>query len=133
MPQGILQVFYVALAGAIGALCRWGTGKLAARLLGTGFPYGTLIVNIFGCFLIGLIMHIGLTTTRITETSRIALTVGFLGALTTFSSFSYETLMLAEQGRWIGVSLNIVFNLVLSLLATWAGLAAGRFLYGGAS
>lgn len=133
MPQGFIQVFLVAAAGAAGALCRWGTGKLAARLLGTGFPYGTLIVNVLGCFLIGLIMHIGLNTSRISETSRIMLTIGFLGALTTFSSFSYETLMLAEQARWVSVFINIVSNVVLSLLAAWAGLAAARILFGDAS
>lgn len=126
------QMFYIALAGAAGALTRWGVGKFAVRLLGASFPYGTLIVNVLGCFLIGLIMHLGLTTTRISETTRTALTVGFLGALTTFSSFSYETLILAAQGRWMGVCSNVALNVVLSLLATLAGLAVAKTLYGSA-
>lgn len=133
MPENVIQIIFVAFAGAAGALCRWGIGRLAVRLLGAGFPYGTLIVNIVGCFLIGLIMHIGLTTTRISETTRITLTVGFLGALTTFSSFSYETLVMAEQGRWMGVCSNIVLNVVLSLLATLAGLAVAKTLCGGSA
>ncbi len=133
MSQSVVQVVFVAFAGAAGALTRWGIGRLAVRLFGTGFPYGTLIVNILGCFLIGLIMHIGLTTARISETTRITLTVGFLGALTTFSSFSYETLMLAEQARWVGVCSNIVLNVALSLLATLAGLVVARTLFGGAA
>jgi|FrelakmetLWP11LW_1041352.scaffolds.fasta_scaffold15615_1 CrcB protein len=133
MSQNLIQIIFVAVAGAAGALSRWGIGRLMVRLLGTGFPYGTLIVNILGCFLIGLIMQVGLTTTRISETARIALTVGFLGALTTFSSFSYETLALAEQGRWLGVCSNIALNVILSLFATLAGLAVAKTLCGGAA
>jgi CrcB protein len=133
MSQNLIQIVFVAFAGAAGALSRWGIGRLAVCLLGASFPYGTLIVNILGCFLIGLIMHLGLTTARISETTRIALTVGFLGALTTFSSFSYETLVMAEQGRWLGVCSNIALNVVLSLLATLAGLVVARTLFGGAA
>lgn len=125
------EYLIVALAGAVGALSRWGLGKFVHSLMGNGFPYGTLIVNILGCFLIGLIMHIGLTTSRISETTRIGLTVGFVGALTTFSSFSYETLILAEQGRWMGVCSNIVLNIILGLLATMAGLSLAKALFGG--
>jgi fluoride exporter len=127
----MIQVIYVAIAGAIGALCRWGIGKAAVRLFGPAFPWGTLTVNLVGCFLIGLIMHVGLASDKIPHALRIALTVGFLGAMTTFSSFSYETAMLFEQARWMAAGINIFCNLVLGLAATVAGLALGRILLGG--
>jgi CrcB protein len=127
----MIQIIYVAVAGAIGSLCRWGIGKAAVRLFGPAFPWGTLTVNLVGCFLIGLIMHIGLASDKLPHALRTALTVGFLGALTTFSSFSYETLMLIEQARWMAAGINIVCNLVLGLGATVAGMAMGRVLLGG--
>ncbi len=125
------QIFVVAIGGAAGALCRWGTGKLAAQLWGSGFPYGTLIVNVAGCFLMGLIMHIGLATDRIGQTTRLALTVGFLGAMTTFSSFSYETICLLEEGNWTGAAANAAANVALGLIATITGIGLGRILFGG--
>jgi CrcB protein len=129
--EKMIQVLFVAVAGAIGSLCRWGIGRLAVRLFGPDFPYGTLIVNIIGCFLIGLIMHIAITTDKLSPTARLTLTVGFLGALTTFSSFSYETVMLIEQARWTAAGCNIATNLVTGLAATFAGLVLGRILMGG--
>ena len=127
----MIQIIYVAIAGAIGALCRWGIGKAAVRLFGPAFPWGTLTVNLAGCFLIGLIMHIGLATDKLPHALRIALTIGFLGAMTTFSSFSYETAMLIEQARWMAAGINIFCNLILGLTATVAGLTLGRILSGG--
>jgi CrcB protein len=127
----MIQVVCVAVAGAIGSLCRWGIGRLAVRLFGPDFPYGTLIVNVLGCFLIGLIMHFALASDRLSPTARLTLTVGFLGALTTFSSFSYETVILIEQARWTAVGFNIAANLFLGLAATVAGLSVGRTLTGG--
>ena len=127
----MIQVISVAIAGAVGALCRWGVGRWAVRLFGADFPYGTLIVNVLGCFLIGLIMHISLTTDKLLPTTRLVITVGFLGALTTFSSFSYETVMLIEQARWTAVGLNIAGNLCLGVTATIGGLSIGRILLGG--
>jgi CrcB protein len=129
----MIQIICVAVAGAAGALCRLGIGRLAERLFGPDFPYGTLIVNIIGCFLIGLIMHVSLATDKLSPTARLALTVGFLGALTTFSSFSYETIMLIEQTRWMAVGVNIITNLCLGLAATLLGLALGRLCAGGAA
>jgi CrcB protein len=127
----MIQVILVAIAGAIGSLSRWGIGRLAARLFGPNFPYGTLIVNVAGCFLIGLIMHVALASDKLSATARLTLTVGFLGALTTFSSFSYETVVLIDQARWVEAGLNITANLCLGLAATMAGLILGRILVGG--
>jgi len=127
----MIQVIFVAVAGAIGSLCRWGIGRLAVRLFGAEFPCGTLIVNLLGCFLIGLIMHIALASDKLSPTARLTLTVGFLGALGTFSSFSYETVVLIDQARWTAAGVNIAANLVCGLAATFAGLALGRILVGG--
>jgi CrcB protein len=126
----MIQVIFVAIAGAIGSLCRWGIGRLAVRLFGANFPYGTLMVNLIGCFLIGLIMHIAMTTDKLSPTAKLTLTVGFLGALTTFSSFSYETFDLLYQARWTAAGLNIAANLFAGLAATLAGLALGRMMTG---
>jgi fluoride exporter len=129
--EKMIQIVCVAVAGASGALCRWAIGRMAVRLFGANFPYGTLIVNVLGCFLIGLIMHIALASDKLSPTARLTLTVGFLGALTTFSSFSYETVVLIDQARWTAAGLNIGANLFVSLAATFAGLALGRILVGG--
>jgi CrcB protein len=125
------DVILIAAAGALGALGRWGIGLAAGKWLGTGLPYGTLIVNILGCFLISLIMHIGLTTDIIPPALRLAVTVGFLGALTTFSTFGYETISLFREERFIGGIGNIAMNLIFGLAAITAGLWVGRLITGG--
>ena len=129
----MLTVVVVALAGALGALGRWGLSRAAVRWLGTGFPYGTLLVNLLGCFLLGLIMPIALHSDKISPSLRLAITVGFLGALTTFSTFSYETVVLLDGGNWLKAGGNILTNLVGGLGVTLAGFALGRTLTGGIS
>lgn len=124
------EIVLVAVAGALGALSRWGIGRSLAYWLGTAFPHGTLAVNLIGCFFIGLIMQIGLTTDRIPAHWRLALTVGFLGALTTFSTFSSETVNLLQEANWMRAGLNITLNLFGGLAATLLGIAAARYLFG---
>lgn len=126
------ELLWITLAGAVGTLCRYGLGSLVHRFTGTSFPYGTLAVNVLGCFVIGLVMQIGLNTTLISRTVRVAITIGFLGAFTTFSSFGYETLRLAEEGMWQAALLNVGLNLALGFGAVAAGFGAGKLLYGGA-
>jgi len=126
----VAQALCIAIAGAIGTLCRWGIGRLAVRLFGPSFPYGTLIVNILGCFLIGLVMHLSLASVRFSPVLKLTLTVGFLGALTTFSAFSYETIVLIEKSGWTAAVMNISMNLLFGMLATLCGLVLGRTLFG---
>jgi len=126
------ELLLLAAAGALGTISRYALGGFTHKLLGQNFPYGTLAVNVAGCFLIGFLMHLGLSTTLLSRTARMALTIGFLGAFTTFSSFSYETIRLIEQGLWQGALLNISANLILGLLATFGGLSLGRAIFGGA-
>ena len=105
---------------------------LSHRLLGAGFPYGTLAVNVIGSFMIGLVIQVGLSTDLVPPTWRLALTVGFLGAFTTFSTFSYETLGYLEDGAWSIAGLNILANVLLAMIAVFCGVSLGRALFGGA-
>lgn len=127
-----MRILLIAVAGAFGALSRYGLSSYVSNAFGDKFAYGTLAVNTIGCFLIGLIMHIALTTDMISEDIRTAVTIGFLGALTTFSTFSYETYKFIEDAAWRLAVLNISANVILGLAATIVGLAVGRLLAGGA-
>lgn len=124
-------ILLLAGAGALGSLSRYGLGGLVQRLVGSGFPYGTLVINVLGCLAIGFIMHIALNSNVMSATTRVVITIGFLGAFTTFSSFSYETVRLLENGAWLSAILNIGGNLVLGILATVFGLAIGKAVLGG--
>lgn len=120
----------VCLGGAIGTGLRYLTGGLAARWLGADFPYGTLIVNVVGSFLIGLVQEIGATTAALSESTRLFLTVGIMGGLTTYSAFSYETVRLAQSGAWGQAWLNVLATTALCLAVCFVGMAAGRLLAG---
>jgi CrcB protein len=116
----------VALGGLIGTLARYGVGVTAERWLGRGFPFGTLTVNVVGCFLIGLVGCISHKSHALPPYLVTAINVGFLGGLTTFSAFGNETFRHFEAGR-TGVALaSLAANLLLGLTAVWAGDAAGQ-------
>jgi CrcB protein len=124
-------VLLLAGAGALGSLSRYGLGGLVQRFAGAGFPYGTLVINVLCCLAIGFIMQIALNTNVMSATTRVAITVGFLGAFTTFSSFSYETVKLLESGEWFSAIVNVASNLGLGILATIFGILIGRATLGG--
>lgn len=126
------SLLLIAGLGALGAVGRYGTGLAMHRWLGTGFAYGTLAVNVLGCFLLAFWMHVATKFTLISADFRHALAVGFLGAFTTFSTFGHETMQFAEDGDWQLAVGNVAANLVLGLAAVWGGLVVGRLLYGGA-
>jgi fluoride exporter len=126
------EIISIAIAGALGALARWTLSRAGCLLLGTGFAWGTLVVNVLGCFLIGFIVHWGMVG-RLPEITRTAVTIGFLGAMTTFSTFSYETIGFLEDGRWLTASANIAANVFLCLAATVAGLVLARTILGGSA
>lgn len=126
------QIIFLAIAGALGALGRYGLAGLAQRVTNTGFPVGTLAVNILGSLLIGFIMQVGLNTDIIPRAFRVAATVGFLGAFTTFSAFSYETVGYIEDGAWLAAVLNISANVGFCVAATLVGVYIGRTTLGGA-
>lgn len=120
----------VCLGGAIGTGVRYVASGLAARWLGADFPYGTLIVNVVGSFLIGFIQHVGTTTLVISDTTRLFLTAGVMGGLTTYSAFSYETVRLVEIGAWGQAWINVLATTGLCLTLCFLGIAVGRLVVG---
>jgi CrcB protein len=118
------KMIYVGIGGAIGACLRYIISANSSRLFGTQFPYGTLIVNVLGGILIGFIMELSLTTDLISPELRLFLTTGIMGGLTTFSTFSYETINIFSDGKYILAGLNAGMNLFLSLL----GVVVGKLL-----
>jgi len=122
------QVLAIATGGAVGALLRFWVSQSVYLLLGRGFPYGTLIVNVLGSFLMGLLYIYLLERSQIAPEWRAAILIGLLGAFTTFSTFSIETLNLFEQGEQLKALMNTVLSVVLCLFATWLGVIIGRQL-----
>jgi len=127
----VIRVLLVAAGGALGSVARYGVGALTAQLLGPAFPWGTLVVNLMGSFLIALIMHLALTGTSISLELRIFLTTGCMGGFTTYSSFNHETLALLNQRAYLLAGLNLGGTVVGCLVAGLLGLAAGRAWVGG--
>lgn len=118
----------IAGCGALGCLARYFISGWAYALIGKGFPYGTLVVNILGAFIIGLVMEFGIRSTLLPVNLRAGLTIGFLGGLTTFSTFSYETFRLLEDGEFVIASTNVLVSVILCLTFTWVGIQAARML-----
>ncbi len=118
----------VAVCGGLGCLSRYYISGWVYALLGRDFPYGTFVVNILGAFIIGLLMEFGIRSALIPPTLRMGITVGFLGGLTTFSTFSYETFRLMEEGNFIIASANVIVSVLVCLLFTWLGITAARYL-----
>lgn len=122
----VQQFVLVALGGGAGAAARFGVGLWAMRALGTGFPWGTLIVNVAGSFLIACVVEYTLMRSEAGPGVRLLLATGFLGGFTTFSAFSLDTLALAERGESGLVMMYIGASVVLSIAACWAGLLVSR-------
>lgn len=124
----MIQVIIIGAFGAVGAIGRFAVSGWVYRACGESFPFGTLAVNLVGCFLLGLIAHLGQTTDWLTVAYRQGITIGLLGALTTFSTFSYETLMQLQAGQWQAAGVNVVSNVVIGLACAWGGLEVGQVL-----
>lgn len=118
----------VAVCGAVGCLSRYYLSGWVYGLLGRNFPYGTFVVNILGALIIGFLMEFGIRSTLIPATLRVGLTVGFLGGLTTFSTFSYETFRLIEEGEFLVAFVNAAISVLICLMFTWLGIFAARQL-----
>jgi len=121
------RLLLIALGGAIGTALRYLTALAAARWLGTEFPYGTLIVNLVGSFLIGLVQQLAMDA-LISETTRLFVTAGMMGGLTTYSAFSYETVQLIALGAWHRAWINVAVTTTLCLALCFLGIACGRLL-----
>lgn len=124
------RALLVALGGALGTLARYLTALAAARLLGVEFPWGTLIVNLVGSFIIGLVQYLGLQALAIPEDVRLFLTTGVMGGLTTYSAFSWESVALAETGAWPQALLYVGVTTVACLGLCYLGIGTGRLIIG---
>jgi CrcB protein len=120
----------ICFAGALGTGARYLIGIWAGKALGASFPYGTFIVNVVGSFLIAVIMQTALTTDLISPTLRLTLTTGFMGGLTTYSTFNYETLRYFEERAWGAGLANAGVTLFGCLGAGVLGLAVAKRLVG---
>jgi CrcB protein len=125
------RFLWICAAGAVGTGARYLISGWALAVLGTGFPFGTLTVNVAGSFLIGLVMQIGLATPLLSPTLRMTLTTGFIGGFTTYSTFNYETIRYVQDGAWRLALGNVAITLIACLAAGFAGIALGRTLFGG--
>lgn len=122
------MLWYIAVGSAVGGVSRYLLGGAVQRLAPGTFPVGTLIVNITGSFLLGAILRFAIDTPGLTSEMRALLTVGFCGGFTTFSTFSYETVALLEDGEWSRAAAYLALSVGLSIVATFLGLAASREL-----
>ena len=120
------RALLITFGGAIGTLLRYLTSLMAAQWFGTEFPYGTLIVNLSGAFIIGLVQQLGTEALMIPDNTRLFLTTGMMGGLTTYSTFSYETVRLMESGAWSQAWINIFVTTVTCLSLCFLGMAIGR-------
>lgn len=118
---------WIAVGGALGAVARFGVGLLAVEVLGPRLPWGTFAVNVLGSVLLGAILEWTLLSPSLTPGTRALLTTGFLGAFTTFSTFSVETVRLIERGDLVWAGGAVLGNVLLGLLGATAGIAAARW------
>lgn len=116
---------WITVGSALGGAARFGLSGVVARLIGETFPWGTMVVNVLGCFIIGFVASLTAPDGRLflSSTARLALTAGFCGGFTTFSSFSLQTLTLMNDGEYLQAGANVGLSVVLCLAAVWAGSA----------
>ena len=126
MRGGFMQIFYIGLFGAFGCLSRYAVSGWTYTLVGRGLPYGTLVVNVAGSFLLGLVMEATLHSTVLSPEVRMGITTGFMGGFTTFSTFSYETFRLFEDGSYLAAGANIVLNIVICLVFAGLGISLAK-------
>ena len=119
----MITYFWVAIGSALGGVARFGCSGVAARMFGETFPWGTLIVNVAGSFIIGFVAALTGPDGRvfIGSVPRQFIMAGFCGGFTTFSSFSLQTLNLVNDGEWLRAGGNICGSVALCLIAVWAG------------
>ncbi|HEV2617199.1 MAG TPA: fluoride efflux transporter CrcB [Candidatus Acidoferrales bacterium] len=120
-----MRILLLAVFGVAGTLARYGLEGAVQHRAGSSFPYGTLSVNLLGCFFLGLIGRFALNHVVLSPDWRIGVTVGFFGAFTTFSTFSWETVRMLEDGEWVKGLTYIAASVLLGLILMLAGIRAG--------
>ena len=127
----MMKIFAIGAGGCVGAIGRYAISRYVIYLFPqSDFPYGTLVVNVLGCLLMGILTAVMDVRPLVNAEIRPLLVVGFLGAFTTFSTFGYETLHSLEAENYLGATANICTNVVLGILAVWAGRSLVQMLMG---
>ncbi len=117
-----MRLLWIALFGAAGTLARYGLQGLVQIRSGATFPYGTLVINLSGCFLLALLYQLTVNRIIISPDMRIAIGVGFFGGYTTFSSFGWETAKMLEEGAWLPAAAYVSASVIIGLLLSFAGI-----------
>lgn len=121
-----MKILYLGIFGGAGCVARYMVSGWVYALAGRALPYGTLAVNVIGSLVLGLIMEGSLRSTLLSPDLRFGITVGFLGGFTTFSTFSYETVKLLEEGSMIAAGANILLNVSVCVVAALVGIYLAR-------
>ncbi len=122
----MLNLVAIALGAALGANLRYGLSTWAAQRFGTAWPYGTFLVNVLGCLVIGILLTLAATRLSLSEPLRLFLVTGLLGGFTTFSTFGYESFTLITRGDWLGAGLYIGGSVIVGLAAVFLGASLAR-------
>lgn len=128
MSNSLIQLLVIMLGGGLGAVARFLLSNKVADKFGNAFPYGTLSVNVIGSFLMGFLAILLVERLALDPLLKLGVFVGFLGAFTTFSTFSMDTLSLFEQGHYLRAITNMFISVILSVLAVWLGVISGKFI-----
>ncbi len=123
MSESLVKILMVMAGGSLGAAARYGVSLAAVRLVGTGFPWGTFLVNMAGCFAIGVLAALAERLPLFSPALRLFFMTGFLGALTTFSTYAFETVAALRSGQWAGAAANFTANNLGGVLLVLAGMA----------
>lgn len=115
------HVLLVGLGGCLGSVARYGLSTLVTKQAGSVFPWGTLAVNVIGCFAIGAVLHFVEDREALGQNARFFAAVGILGGFTTFSAFGHETLGLLDRKQFGLAAMNVLMNVCVGLAAVWAG------------
>ena len=121
-----MNLMMIALGGALGAVSRFLLGNAVSKAIGSALPYGTFVINVIGCFAMGLLMTLIVDREMLPAAWRLFLCVGFLGGFTTFSSFGYEALMMLTEGRLLVVLAYVGGSVALGLVAAGLGVLCAR-------
>ena len=121
-----MRLLLIAVFGAVGTLARYGLQGLVQVRVGSTFPWGTLLINLTGCFFLGLIGQMMLNRMMVSSELRVAIAVGFFGGYTTFSSFGWEAAKMLESGEWLRSMTYVAASVVLGLLLSVAGIRLGN-------
>jgi fluoride exporter len=120
------KYFFIALGGALGSLARYWVGTAVASRMGTKFPYGTFVINVTACVIIGFILTLLGTRTELNPAWRFLIPIGFVGAYSTFSTFEWEIFTSLQTGAFLIGSSYVVLSLIFGLVGVWGGVLIAR-------